>query len=324
MNARRAAMSAAGARRKIAGARARHRPVPARASASAQVPGPAQAPSPAQAHSAPLTFGVEEEFLLLDAATGALAPAGHDVLALLEGEPGYTHELMLYQVEAVTGVCSTLEEARRQLLARRELAAEAAALLGCRLVASGIAPSPPPAAHPVTPDPRYGELARMFPALMARGATCGCHVHVGVPSRALGVQVLARLRPWLATLLAVSANSPIADGRESSWASRRYVRWCGWPSAVPPMRWRDPGAYDAEVRRIIERGGALDERGVYFHARLSPRYPTVEVRIADAGLTVDDTILITALVRALVATALEDARRGAPARPSRRPGCGPP
>jgi carboxylate-amine ligase len=149
--------------------------------------------------------------------------------------------------------------------------------------------------------------------VVAQAGTCACHVHVGVPSRDLGVQVLARLRPWLAPLLAVTANSPIARGRDTGWASWRYVLQSRWPTATPPAAWPDAAAYDAAVRRLIGHGAAIDERSVYFLARLSPRYPTVEVRVADVCLDAGTAVLAAGLTRALVATALAEARRGTPA-----------
>ena len=125
--------------------------------------------------------------------------------------------------------------------------------------------------------------------------------------------MLARLRPWLAPLLAVSANSPIAGGHETGWASWRYVIQSRWPTAVPPAAWPDAAAYDAAIRGLIGQGAALDERSVYFLARLSPRYPTVEVRVADVCLDAGTAVLLAGLTRALVATALAEARRGTPA-----------
>ena len=125
--------------------------------------------------------------------------------------------------------------------------------------------------------------------------------------------MLARLRPWLAPLLAVSANSPIAGGHETGWASWRYVIQSRWPTAVPPAAWPDAAAYDTAIRRLIARGAALDERSVYFLARLSPSYPTIEVRVADACLDAGTAVLLAGLTRALVATALAEARRGTPA-----------
>ena len=85
-----------------------------------------------------------------------------------------------------------------------------------------------------------------------------------------------------------------------------------WPTAVPPAAWPDAAAYDAAVRRLIGQGAALDERSVYLLARLSPRYPTVEVRVADVCLDAGAAVLLAGLIRALVATALAEARRGAP------------
>jgi len=176
-----------------------------------------------------ITLGVEEEFVLLDPSTGATVLAGPDLVRMLDGEPGVQQELMRFQVETGTRVCTGLDDVGRELIRLRRLAAAAAARLGCRLVASGVAPYRTPGLAAVTDQPRYQELARRYGPVVADAGTCACHVHVGVPSRDLGVQVLARLRPWLAPLLAVTANSPIADGHDTGWASWRYLLWSRWP-----------------------------------------------------------------------------------------------
>jgi carboxylate-amine ligase len=260
-----------------------------------------------------ITLGVEEEFVLLDPSTGAAVLTGPDLARMLGGEPGVQPELMRYQVETATRVCASLDEVGRELVRLRRLVADAAASAGCRLVAAGIAPYHAPGLAAVTGKPRYRELARYYGPLVAEaGGTCGCHVHVGVPSRDLGVQVLARLRPWLASLLAITVNSPIAGGRDTAWASSRYPAWSRWPTAAPPAEWPDAAAYDAAIRRLISQGAALDEQSIYFLARLSPRYPTVEVRVADVCLDPGTAVLLAGLTRALVATALAEVRREIP------------
>ena len=181
-----------------------------------------------------VTLGVEEEFVLLDPSTGAAVLAGPELVRMLGGEPGIQQELMRFQVETGTGVCTSLDEAGRELVRLRRLAAAAGARLGCRLVASGVAPYRTPGLAAVTPQPRYRELARRYAPVVAEAGTCACHVHVGVPSRDLGVQVLARLRPWLAALLAITANSPIAGGHDTGWASWRHVLQSRWPTELPP------------------------------------------------------------------------------------------
>ena len=251
--------------------------------------------------------------MLLDPSAGTAVLAGPDLARMLGGEPGVQQELMRFQVETATGVCTSLDDLGRELARLRRLAADAAASLGCR--AGGVRDRAVPRARAGRHDgpAPVPELARRYGPLAAEaGSTCGCHVHVGVPSRDLGVQVLARLRPWLAPLLAITVNSPIAGGRDTAWAS------CAVPGLVtladrgPPAVWPDAAAYDAAVRRLIGRGAALDERGIYFLARLSPRYPTVEVRVADACLDAGTAVLLAGLTRALVATALAEARQGMP------------
>ena len=260
-----------------------------------------------------ITLGVEEEFLLLDPSTGAAVLAGPDLVRMLDGEPGVQREVMRFQVETATRVCTSLDDLGRELIRLRRLAADAAASAGCLLVASGIAPYRTPGLAALTDQPRYRELAQYYGPLVAEaGGACGCHVHVGVPTRDLGVQVLARLRPWLAPLLAITVNSPIAGGHDTAWASCRYPAWSRWPTASVPAVWPDAAAYDATVGRLISQGAALDEQGIYFPARLSPRYPTVEVRVADVCLDVSTAVLLAGLTRALVATALAEARRGTP------------
>jgi carboxylate-amine ligase len=136
-------------------------------------------------------------------------------------------------------------------------------------------------------------------------------VHVGISDRDLAVEVLARLRPWLPALLALSVNSPFAGGTDSGWSSTRYLAQLRWPTFRPPPASRNAERYDETVRALITSGAAMDHASVYFLARLSVRYPTVEVRVADACLTTEDTVLLAGVVRALIATLVEDARRAA-------------
>jgi carboxylate-amine ligase len=266
---------------------------------------------------AALTLGVEEELLLLDPVTGQVTPGAPELLAHLGGVQWAKAELMRFQFEATTEICTSLDQLRAQLATHRKVAAALAEDLGCVLVASGTAPYGTPGAAHLTPSPRYLELARQFPTIVATGGgSCGCHVHVGVASRDLGVQVLNRLGPWLPTLLALTANAPFASGRDTGWASWRYRGWARWPTARPPPVCASAAAYDAVVADLVRRGAALDEPSVYFLARLSPRYPTVEVRIADTCLAVDDTVLLAGLVRGLVTTAIDQAAAGVPVHPA--------
>ena len=200
----------------------------------------------------------------------------------------------------------------QELAAARRAVARAAAASGASLAAVGTPPVDVPGVAALTDDDRYRRLVATVPGATGEEVTCAGQVHVGVASRDLGVAVLARLRPWLPVLLALAGNSPFWRGRDTGWSSHRFVVQRGWPTFRPPPRCVDAAEYDQRVADLVASREALDERGVYFWARLSPRYPTVEIRIADAFLTVDDAVLLTGLCRAVVMTAVADERLGLP------------
>ena len=258
------------------------------------------------------TVGVEEEFMLLDPETGAVVSRAAEVIRDCGDAAGVVAESMTFMVETRTPVCQTLREVRRAVRTKRRLVAEVARRHGAVVVASGVAPFGLPSPPAVTDEPRYRELLQRFPFAMSTNGTCGCHVHVAVPTRQLGVEALLRLRRWLPALIALTANSPIWQGHDTGWASQRLVFASRWPTVVPaPPVW-SVEEYDELLNAAIASGDALDDRSVYFLARLSPRYPTVEIRLADVSLSADETLCYAGLVRALVAMAVEEAVRGRP------------
>jgi carboxylate-amine ligase len=125
--------------------------------------------------------------------------------------------------------------------------------------------------------------------------------------------VLDRLGPWLPALLALSANSPFWQGQDSAYASFRYQAWGRWPGSGPVDAFGTAEAYQQTVRQMVATGTLLDAGMVYFDARLSEHYPTLEIRIADVCLYADDAVLIAALARALVDTEARYWRTGADA-----------
>ncbi|WP_019146483.1 carboxylate-amine ligase [Aeromicrobium massiliense] len=260
-----------------------------------------------------LTIGVEEELLVLDP-QGRVLPVAPQVVRLAD-DPRVKTELMTYQVETVSSVCTDLDQLGRELAGLRRTVADAAARADAMVVASGTPPVGEPGLEMVTDSRRYRGLAGMFPDAVATGGTCACQVHVGVEDRDLAVDVLARLRPWLPALLALGTNSPLGAGRDTGWSSSRYARQLRWPSFVPPSTWPSAAAYDAALDDMIRRGTAFDLRSVYLLARLSPRYPTIEIRVADTALEVADAVLLAGVCRALVATLVADARQGVPVVP---------
>ena len=154
---------------------------------------------------------------------------------------------------------------------------------------------------------------------MKEQLTCGYHVHVQVDSDEEGVAVLDRIRPWLPSLMALSANSPLWGGRDTGYSSYRYQAWSRWPSAGPYDIFGSAESYHQTVRSLVSTGVLLDPGMVYFDARLCDRYPTVEVRVADVCMSADHAVAVAGLVRALVETAAQDWRDGVAPEPIQTP-----
>lgn len=265
---------------------------------------------------APLpSVGVEEEFFLVDAATGNLVP--HNVAVV---DAAHQHgveldlELLSAQVETKTTVCWNLREVRAQVLGTRAAAAAAAARSAAVLIASGVNVGDDQN-QPLTDKPRYERMADVFGPLAREHAVCGCHIHVAVPDRETAVQVSNHLRPWLPILLALTANSAVHRGRDTGYASWRSILWSRWPCAGPPPYFTSAEHYDSTVAMMMESGVVLDKGMVYWDIRPSHHLPTVEIRVSDVPSTVDETALLAALVRALVAAAARATRAGTMALP---------
>jgi glutamate---cysteine ligase / carboxylate-amine ligase len=258
------------------------------------------------------TFGVEEEFLLVDPSTGEPVPL-NTAVAEHAARHGVELELELTscQVETTSEVASSTADLRHDLTRLRRVAADAADAAGARLLAVALPPTLPHE-FPITDKPRYHRIAERFGMIAHEQGICGCHVHVAVPSRELAVKVSNRLRPSLPLLLALTANSAVYRNADSGHASWRSVLWARWPSAGPPPHFESEADYDATVRMMLDSGAMLDDGMVYWDARPSANFPTIEVRVADVPATVAETVLFATLVRALVMTALDDEERGEP------------
>jgi glutamate---cysteine ligase / carboxylate-amine ligase len=265
------------------------------------------------------TVGVEEEFLLVDPESGRPIAAGGAVLAGTPGEDddgsGLTGELHREQVETGTRPCTGLDELASEIRAARAQAVAAAAEVGAALVP--LATSPVPVEPTLTPSRRYREIGRRFGLTALEQLTCGCHVHVQIDSPEQGVAVLDRIRPWLPALLAVSANSPFWQGEDTGYASFRSQVWTRWPSAGGYEPFGTVEGYRAFVDTALATDTVLDEGMLYLDARLSATHPTVEIRVADVCREPDDAVLVAALVRGLVETAIAEWERGVPPDPVR-------
>ncbi|MBG0561839.1 carboxylate-amine ligase [Actinoplanes aureus] len=258
-----------------------------------------------------LTLGVEEEYLLVDATEPRAVEAVEEVFDQLPDElrGSVQHEYYKSQIEVASppqleldGLHAAMRRLRSELAAATERA-------GARLVAVGTGPAAGPNARLVD-NPRYHRMREHFGDLSPGQGMCGTHVHVSIPDPETGVQVLNHLRPWLPVLQAATANSPLFAGHETGYASWRSMMWERWPTVGPTPYLASHEHYLTLISDLEASGAMLDEGMLYWYARLSANYPTVEIRMGDVMPTLDDAILLAALTRALVATLLREVRAG--------------
>ncbi|WP_439942040.1 glutamate--cysteine ligase 2 [Streptomyces sp. BBFR115] len=258
------------------------------------------------------TVGVEEELLLVDPETGEPKALSAAVLARAEADDAdqdvFEKELYGQMLEFATHPQRSMAELGAEIVRCRKEAARHAGEIGCAVAA--LATSPLPVSPTISINPRYRWLADQYGIATREQLVCGMHVHVSVESDEEGVAVLDRIRPWLPVLLAVSANSPFWQGKDTSYDSYRSRVWDRWPSAGPTELFGSPERYHRLVADMVATGVILDEKMAYFDARLSERYPTVEVRVSDVCLHAETAQLIATLARALVESAARDWRAG--------------
>jgi carboxylate-amine ligase len=252
----------------------------------------------------PPTIGVEEEFLLADPDTGAPVAKNSEVARhAAEQDVELQMELTTCQVETATSVLNNPQDVLEEVTRLRRRTAEAAEKANARLLAVALPPTVPHE-FPITDKPRYRRIADEFGMIAHEQGISGCHVHVAVPDRDAAVQVCTRLRPWLPLLLALSANSAIYRNTDTGYASWRSILWARWPSAGPPPHLHSAAEYDTTVAEMQDTGAILDDGMVYWDARPSAKFPTVEIRVSDVCATASDAALLATLIRGAVMTAL--------------------
>lgn len=258
------------------------------------------------------TIGVEEEFFLVNPHSGAVEPAGAGVVAcaMTTLGPLVSCEFSQYQIEVKTPPCADAAALRNELLRLRACAAAAAQAHGLQLCASGTPVIASGDAAAVGDHPRYRAGVDQYRAMLDDFAVSALHVHVELADRDLAVLVGNHLRVWLPLLVALSANSPFCHGAETGYAGWRTVIRSRFPCLGPPPYAESLAHYDELAVAMAKSEAMLDASLPFWDVRPNPMLPTVEIRCMDATADVDDTVALTALVRALVITVAARARSG--------------
>jgi len=257
---------------------------------------------------APLTLGVEEELVVLDAGTLEQVGRGPELVGALDGRdlPGRAKtELHASVIELNTDPCATASQVLASLRVLRREAAETARKLGLAIAATGTHPSSSPARQPIVQEERYLTMVERHGLSARRQNVQGLHVHLAMPSADTCWAVLEGLLPWLPAVLAISANSPWFDGELTGMASNRAPVLAELPRTAAPPAFGSYAEWEAWVERMVRLGVIADYTRIWWDIRPHPALGTLEVRMPDQPTSVDKTAALAGLLQSLAARLLE-------------------
>jgi carboxylate-amine ligase len=247
------------------------------------------------------TVGAEEEVMLLEPRRWTLAQVLDDIHPLFSPELSarVTAETHAGALELSTGVHRTAGGVASELAGLRDLLAGELAALDLAAAAAGTHPLAIWQDTRVSGGARYQLLHRSMRELARREPTFALHVHVGVADAEVAVAVANRLRVHVPLLLALSANSPFWQGRDSGLASSRTPVFGAFPRTGIPRRFASLADWARSVAPLVDSGAIPEPTFLWWDVRLQPRFGTIEVRVMDAQTTVGETAALVALVQAV-------------------------
>jgi carboxylate-amine ligase len=269
------------------------------------------------AEASDFTVGVEEEFQILEPQTLELLPRFEQLCAAASDDPllseAVTGELISSEIEIISGRGSDLHDALARQRERRPRLFALAAAHGLTLGATGTHPWADYREQPIIDTAHYDRVEEGLKYVAWRNNTFSLHVHVGVHTLDRAVRVCDRLRPVLPLLLAISANSPFVDGRDSGLHSARsQIFTKSFPRCGVPDPFGGWPSYREYIEFLIATRSIVEFTQVWWSVRPHFAFGTVEVRICDVQATAQESDAVAALMVACIAQAARDVDEGRP------------
>jgi carboxylate-amine ligase len=252
------------------------------------------------------SLGIEVELEIIDRETRELRSAASEILPLMgEGHPDgkhpkAKHELLESCVEIITGVCSNVAEARRDLEGTLAELQEHTGPRGLAFMCTGSHPFSDWATQDITPDPRYARLVEEMQWMARRLQIFGIHVHVGIKSAEKAIAIANALSAYIPHFLALSASSPYWMGRDTGLASARSKVFEGLPTAGLPYQLSGWDEFEQFMQTLVSANAIQSIREVWWDIRPHPDFGTVELRICDGIPTFSEIAAVAALSQCLV------------------------
>ena len=250
------------------------------------------------------TVGIEEELLLLDEETHALAPVTDEVLAAMQVEPEAAgHDAYAAQIELRSTPSGSVADAAAELASLRAKAVAAGAIPA----GTGLHPDGALEDAPLVEGPRYEVVSDQLRGLLRRTPESALHVHVGMPDERAAVRAFNGLRLHVPLLLGLAANSPFWFGADSGLESSRFALSRSYPGRTIPRAVRDAAELEELAAATLGAAGLSDATFLWWDLRVNPRYGTIELREMDAQSSLEHVAALAALARALALEAVDTA-----------------
>lgn len=249
------------------------------------------------------TVGIEEEYMVIDPETKELI--SHEQKIVTEGQKilddKVKAEMHQAVVEVGTDICKNIDEARRDVIHLRKTIKDIAGSLGFSVGAAGTHPISTWRKQLITDNARYHEIVNEMQDAARSNLIFGLHVHVGMPSKEIAIHIANSARYFLPHVFALSANSPFWEGRETGFRSYRTKVFDKFPRTGIPDYFDSYSAYENYVNLLIKTNCIDNAKKIWWDLRVHPFFGTVEFRICDIPLTVDESIAIAALFQCICA-----------------------
>lgn len=254
-----------------------------------------------------LSIGIEEEYQIVDPQTRELHPSITEFIKAEElldqkerSAPELKPELHQSMVELGTPVCTSIAQAKQELMKQRAFICNLAQSKGLAIVAASTHPFSKWEDQPVTPFPRYMGVLEEMQVLARRLLIYGMHVHIGIEERSLAIDVMNVARYMMPHMLALSASSPFWLGRNTGLKSYRAVLFEDFPRTGISDVYPSVEDYDRLVQTLVNTGCIPNASKIWWDIRPHHAYPTLEFRVCDICTRMDEAIAIAALFQAIV------------------------
>jgi carboxylate-amine ligase len=249
------------------------------------------------------TIGIEEEYMVIDPSTKELI--SHEQKIVVEGQKVISEKVKAEMHQAVvevgTDVCANIDEARADITNLRKTIHQIASSLGYSVAAAGTHPFSTWRKQLITDHIRYQEIVNEMQDAARSNLIFGLHVHVGMPSKEMAIHIANSARYFLPHVFALSTNSPFWEGRDTGFKSYRTKVFDKFPRTGIPDYFDSYSAYENYVNLLIKTNCIDNAKKIWWDLRVHPFYGTVEFRVCDVPLTIDESVGYAALFQCICA-----------------------